>query len=219
MKRYVIVVLILALFVLTGCTNLKDLSYDQIVDKTLEEKKLKNNTYLEGYKLYLPQNMTMIGDLNGNDILFSKGDKYYLYVDLISYYNKKQNRYDVASGDYVYSRDIDYNNLTGYVLVSDSKGGYLVEVMYNYAKIEVITNDVKSAIADSLIILKSIDYNYKIIDSMIGSNALVYDSELFTLLGPEKNADNFLQYVEEYGVYDEEDSEKDEDVIEMESSD
>ena len=49
MKRYVIVVLILALFVLTGCTNLKDLSYDQIVDKTLEEKKLKNNTYLEGY--------------------------------------------------------------------------------------------------------------------------------------------------------------------------
>ena len=142
-----------------------------------------------------------------------------MYVDLISYYNKKQNRYDVASDNYVYSRDIDYNNLTGYVLVSDSKGGYLVEVMYNYAKIEVITNDVKSAIADSLIILKSIDYNYKIIDSMIGSNALVYDSELFTLLGPEKNADNFLQYVEEYGVYDEEDSEKDEDVIEMESSD
>ena len=123
--------------------------------------------------------------------------------------------------DYLYNnyRDIDYNNLTGYVLVSYSKGGYLVEVMYNYAKIEVITNDVKSAIADSLIILKSIDYNYKIIDSMIGSNALVYDSELFTLLGPEKSADNFLQYVEEYGVYDEEDSEKDEDVIEMESSD
>ena len=83
MKRYVIVVLILALFVLTGCTNLKDLSYDQIVDKTLEEKKLKNNTYLEGYKLYLPQNMTMIGDLNGNDILFSKGDQFYLYVDII----------------------------------------------------------------------------------------------------------------------------------------
>ena len=54
---------------------------------------------------------------------------------------------------------------------------------------------------------------------MIGSNALVYDSELFNLLGPEKSADNFLQYVEEYGVYDEEDSENDEDVIEMESSD
>lgn len=217
MKKYVII--ILALFVLTGCTNLNDLSYDQIIEKALEEKSLKNNTYLEGYKMYLPQNMTMIGDLEGNDILYSNGDKYYLYVDLISYYNKKENRYDISSENYEYSQDIDYNDLTGYVLVSESKGGYLVEVMYNYAKIEVITKDVKSAITDSLIILKSIDYNYKIIDSMIGSNALVYDSELFTLLGPEKSADNFLQYVEEYGVYDEEDSDNDEDVIEMESSD
>ena len=53
---------------------------------------------------------------------------------------------------------------------------------------------------------------------MIGSNALVYDSKLFTL-GPEKNTDSFLQYVEEYGVYDEKDSKTDEDVIDMESSD
>ena len=67
--------------------------------------------------------------------------------------------------------------------------------MYNYAKIEVITTDVKRAVADSLIVLKNIRYNYKIIDSMIGSNTLVYDSEQFTLLGPKKSTDNFLQYV------------------------
>ena len=218
MKKYVIII-ILALFVLTGCTNLNDLSYDQVIKEALNEKSLKNNTYLEGYKLYLPQSATMIGDLEGNNILYSNGDKYYLYVDLVSYYNKKQNKYNIESKNYEYSEEIDYNDLTGYVLVSESKGGYLVEVMYNYAKIEVVTNNVKRTIVDSLIILKSIDYNYKIIDSMIGSNALVYDSELFTLLGPEKSADKFLQYVEEYGVYDEEDSENDEDVIEMESSD
>ena len=102
--------------------------------------------------------------------------------------------------------------------MSKSKGGYLVEVMYNYAKIEVITNDIKRAISDSLIVLKNIEYNYKIIDSMIGSNTLVYDSKLFTL-GPEKNTDSFLQYVEEYGVYDEKNKENDEDVIDMNSSD
>ncbi len=216
MKKYIL--LIIALFCLTGCTNIDNLNYSGIIDKTLEEDSLKTNTYLEGYKLYLPLHMALIGDLDGNEILYSYGDKYYLYVDIISYYNKKQNNYEFDSEKYKFSKDILYNDLNGYVLVSKSKGGYLVQVMYNYAKIEVITNDVKRAIADSLIVLKNIDYNYKIIDSMIGSNALVYDSKLFTL-GPEKNTDSFLQYVEEYGVYDEKDSKTDEDVIDMESSD
>ena len=54
---------------------------------------------------------------------------------------------------------------------------------------------------------------------MIGSNALVYDSELFTLMGPKGNSDNFLTYTEEYGVYEEDEKPVDEDVIEMESED
>lgn len=217
MKKYLIV--LIALFILTGCTNLKDLSYDEVIDVALKEEKVKNNTYLEGYKLYLPEHMTLIGDLNGNEILYSYGDKYYLYVDLISYYNKKQNKYKLDNESYKYAKEISHNALTGYVVVSDSKGGDLVEVMCNYAKIEVVTNDVERAIADSIIVLKNISYNYKIIDSMIGSNTLVYDSELFTLLGPKKSSENFLQYVEEYGDYDEDEVTNDEDVIEMEQTD
>lgn len=211
--------IIAILFVLTGCTNISSMDYDGIVDKVLSEKAYKDNTYMEGYKLYLPNHMTMIGDLKGNDILYSYGDKYYLYVDLISYYNKKQNKYNIVTENYKYTKSINYNNLEGYVTVSNSKGGYLVETMYNYAKIEVITKDVKRAIANSLLVLKNITYNYKIIDSMIGSNALVYDSELFELLGPKNNDNNFLEYVKEYGDYKEEKSSNDEDVIEMESSD
>ena len=217
MKKYILV--IVALFLLTGCTNIDNLSYNKVINQSLQEQKVKTNTYLEGYKLYLPLHMTLIGDLNGNDILYSYGDKYYLYVDLISYYNKKENKYIIDKNNYKYSKEFTYKDLNGYVLVSKSKGGYLVQVMYNYAKIEVITTDVKRAVADSLIVLKNIRYNYKIIDSMIGSNTLVYDSEQFTLLGPKKNTDNFLQYVEEYGVYDEKDSNNDEDVIDIESSD
>ncbi len=216
MKKYLL--LFVSIFILTGCTNIDNLDYSQVITKTLEENSLKTNTYLEGYKLYLPQHMTLIGDLAGNDILYSYGDKYYLYVDLVSYYNKKPNYYNIDSSNYTYSHEITNNDKNGYVLVSKSKGGYLVEVMYNYAKIEVITNDIKRAISDSLIVLKNIEYNYKIIDSMIGSNTLVYDSKLFTL-GPEKNTDSFLQYVEEYGVYDEKNKENDEDVIDMNSSD
>ena len=216
MKKYLII--IIALFVLTGCTNINDLDYDGIVDKVLEEKSHKTNTFLEGYKLYLPEHMTMIGDLKGNDILYSYQDKYYLYVDLVSYYNKKQNKYNVEGLSYEYSKNIDNNGLAGYVTVSKSKGGYLVEVMYNYAKIEVITNNVKTAIANSLLVLKNIEFNYKIIDSMIGSNALVYDSELFELLGPDTKDSNFLDYIKEYGEYDENDAKLDEDVIEMETA-
>lgn len=220
LKKYLkYFLLITVLFIITGCTNIRDLTNDDLINASLNEKKLSSNTFLEGYKLYLPEDMTMIGDLNGNDILYSHNDKYYLYVDLISYYNKKENSYKINDNNYEYSNEFNFKNKNGYVLVSKSKGGYLVEVMYNYAKVEVVTNDVKRAIVNSIVILKSINYNYKIVDSMIGSNALVYDSEVFSLLGPAKNKDSFLQYVEEYGVYDEEDSEKDEDVIEMESSD
>lgn len=213
MKKYVLIIALLVC--LTGCSNIKSYSYDDIISKTLSEKKVKTNTYLEGYKLYLPEHMTLIGDLNNNDILYSYGDKYYLYVDLISYYNKTEASYDLVSNS-KYSNEFDHKGLKGYVLVRNSKGGYLVEVMYNYAKIEVITNDVKRAIADSLIVLKNIRYNYKIIDSMIGSNAIVYDSKSFKLLGPEKKTDNFLQYVEEYGNYDEKENKNDEDIIDME---
>ena len=219
MKKYIIGIFFMLL--LTGCSNIYDTDYDTLIDGTLQEANVKENTFLEGYKLYLPNHMTLIGDTDSNNILYSYGDKYYLYVDLISYYNKRQNEYKIKHEKYEYSKDIDFNDKKGYVVVSKTKGGNLVEIMYNYAKIEVVTNDVKRAISSSLVVLKNISYNYKIIDSMIGSNALVYDSELFTLMGPEDNdTDNFLTYEEEYGVY-EEDEEKtvDENVIEMESVD
>ena len=216
MKKYAI--LIIVIFLLTGCVNIYDSSYEDIVTNTLQTKKTKNNVYLKGYKFYLPEGMTLIGDYEHNNILYSNGDRYYMYVDLVSYYNKKQNKYDFDKKRYEYLKEFDNNKKQGYVIISKSKGGKLVEVMYNYAKIEVVTNDTKRAIANSLLVLKSINFNYKTIDSMIGSNALVYDSEQFTLLGPSKNTNNFLTYEEEYGVYDESKQSKDEDVIEMESA-
>lgn len=217
MKKYIIV--IISLLFLTGCSNIYDMEYDTLINETLKKEKTKENTYLEGYKLYLPQHMSLIGDINSNNILYSYTDKYYLYVDLISYYNKKQNKYKINHQSYEYSKEIDYDGKLGYVVVSKSNGGKLVEVMYNYAKMEVVTDDVPRAIANSLIVLKNISYNYKIIDSMIGSNALVYDSELFNLTGPSSNTENFLTYTEEYGVYEEDEKPVDEDVIEIESED
>ena len=217
MKKYFI--LIIGIFLLTGCTNIYDSSYNVIINDTLNESNVKNNIYLKGYKFYLPEGMNLIGDYHHNNILYSNGEKYYMYVDLVSFYNKKQSKYEFDTDKYEYLKEFQNDKKQGYVVISKSKGGKLVEVMYNYAKIEVVTNDPKKAIAKSLLVLKNIKYNYKTIDSMIGSNALVYDSEQFTLLGPKKNTDNFLTYEEEYGVYDESKQNKDEDVIDMESAD
>lgn len=212
MKKYIL--LIIALFCLTGCTNIDNLNYSGIVDKTLKEDSLKTNTYLEGYKLYLPLHMTLIGDLDGNEILYSYGDKYYLYVDIISYYNKKQNNYEFDSDGYEFSKDISYNDLNGYVLVSKSKGGYLVQVMYNYAKIEVISSDIKNAISRSLVVLNSISYNDSVIETLLG-NSIDYNEEKFELLGPSVNTENFLEYEEEYGTYEDDGKAPDEDKIEI----
>lgn len=217
MKKYV--VLIVLLLLLTGCTNIYDQDYDSIINDALSSSKVKKNINLKGYKFYLPEGMNLIGDYEHNNILYSGGDKYYMYADLVSYYNKKQNKYEFDETKYEYLKEFNNTKGDGYVIISKSKGGKLVEVMYNYAKIEVVTNDTKKAIANSLLVLKSIKYNYKTIDSMIGSNALVYDSEQFTLLGPSKNTENFLTYEEEYGVYDESKQTQDEDVIDMESAD
>ena len=217
MKKYVILIILLLL--LTGCANIYNQDYDSIINDTLSSSKVKKNINLKGYKFYLPEGMNLIGDYEHNNILYSYGDKYYMYADLVSYYNKKQNKYEFDESKYEYLKEFNNAKGNGYVIISKSKGGKLVEVMYNYAKIEVVTNDTKKAIANSLLVLKSIEYNYKTIDSMIGSNALVYDSEQFTLLGPSKNTENFLTYEEEYGVYDESKQNQDEDVIDMESAD
>ena len=49
MKKYILV--IVALFLLTGCTNIDNLSYNKVINQSLQEQKVKTNTYLEGYKL------------------------------------------------------------------------------------------------------------------------------------------------------------------------
>ncbi len=217
MKKYLLLVSLL--FILTGCANIYEQSYDYIISNNLKVKQEQKNTYLKGYKFYIPMGMNLIGDFNHNNVLYSDGTKYYMYVDLVSFYNKKDNKFDFNKNSYEYFKQFKGLLGDGYVIIRERNDGKLVEVMYNYAKIEVVTDNPKLAINNSLTVLKSIKYNYKTIDSMIGSNTLVYDSEQFTLLGPSKNTENFLTYEEEYGVYDESKQKKDEDVIDMESAD
>jgi len=207
--------LLILLLMLTGCTNINNLSYDEIINISLSEE-VKPNTYVLGYKFYLPRSMSMSNDLNGNNILYGDGSNYYLYVDMVSYINKINNKYHVTENTTQYFKSINYNGKEGYILIRETLGGYLLEIMYNYAKIEVVTNDIKPALTNSLIILKSINYNEQVIKNLISDNGLNYDEETFNLLGPNNQKDSFLQYIEDYGTYEEE--VQDEDILDIETT-
>ena len=217
MKKYVIVSIMLVLFV-CGCTNINNLSYDEVVDKVLANDVSKPNTAFKGYKLYLPKDMTLLNDNSSNNVLYSNNDKYYLYVDLVSYYNKVNNEYKINDNkEIVYSKVLNDDGKNGYILVTKHKNEYFIEVMYNYAKIEVISSSVNSTISKSLIVLKSIVYNDSVVSVMIG-DSIDYNEEKFELLGPSVNTDQFLEYVSEFGTYDGDDETVDEDVIEIKPS-
>lgn len=192
--------LVLVILCTTGCSfkNINKMDINTLIDTILTKKSSKTNTALEGYKIYLPNGIQMINANSNNNVLYSNGEKYYLYVDLVSYYNKKDNEYKInTEKEAFFSKLLDYNEKQGYILVTKYKDKYFVEVMYNHGKIEVITKDYKNAIAKSLIVLKSVKYNDKIIETLIGTNVLKYDEEEFNLLGPSTETIDFLQEYED----------------------
>lgn len=210
MRKYLIGVIMLLLLV-CGCSNINNLSYNEIVSNSLNNK-AKANTALKGYKIYLPLDMSLLNDENGNNVLYSFGDKYYLYVDLVSYYNKVSNNYKVNDDSNAIYSEILGND--GYVLVTQYNNEYFIEVMYNYAKIEVISSNIKNAISRSLVVLNSISYNDNVIETLLG-NSIDYNEEKFELLGPSVNTENFLKYEEDYGTYEDDGKAPDEDKIEI----
>ena len=199
-----IIILILSITLLCGCTKIDNNNIEQIINKIISSKSNNANEYKNGYKFYLPSNL-MIDKINERNIVFREnGLKYYMFVDIVSYYHKVENKYQVNEKAY-YSSLINYNNKSGYVEVNVKNDKYLIEIMYNYAKIEVIvnSNDIASAITNSLIILTSVNYNDDIIDNLLEEDVLNYSEETFNIFETNSNDSNFLKVVEEYDNYNE----------------
>lgn len=198
MKKLVFLLILLVVF-LTGCStkNINEISEEEVIKSVMSEANAKTNVAFKGYKIYLPKGMQVLDDVNNNNVLYSSFEKYYLYVDVVSYYNNTSNEYKInTEKEPFFSTVLNYDNKNGYILITKYNDKYFVEVMYNYGKIEVITRDYKEAIAKSLVVLKSIEYNDKIIETLIGTNVLKYDEEEFNLLGPSKETIDFLQEYE-----------------------
>ena len=199
-----IVIIISMLFLITGCTNINKLKYSDIVNN-ISTSSPKNNIYRTGYSYYLPRGMQVSDSTMYNEVIEDANSKYYLYVDVVSYEKKIEKDYHI-NDKAVYSSKISFEDKFGYVEINLLKNNkYLVEIMYNYAKIEVIvnSNDIASAITNSLIILTSVNYNDDIIDNLLEEDVLNYSEETFNIFETNSNDSNFLKVVEEYDNYNE----------------
>src|SRR5574344_3814 len=201
-----IAVLGISLLLLTGCTAVNKTSYNDIITGSVTSKFNLDNQYRTGYGYYLPKGISSVDAKDYNETLSDSNYTYYLYVDVVSYYNRVVETYHENSNAY-YSQKINYEDKYGYLEINKQKNNkYLIEIMYNYAKIEVMVDEsnIKECISKSIIILSSVNYNNEILTNIVGDNALQFNEEEFNIFDTKKNSSNFLD-VESNNVYDDTD--------------
>ncbi|MDD6224256.1 MAG: hypothetical protein PUB18_04565 [bacterium] len=215
MKRLICLLSLLAL--ITGCSLVKidEQSYEEIIDSILVDGSNLKNVSLEGYSYYLPKGVLLKSSSLYNSTLYYNHRKMYLYVDTVSYYHKIDSHYEVANDRYV-SLAIDRNSKKGYLEITQVGSEYFVEFMYHYAKIEayVLEQDLKETVTTMAYILNHVRYHDAVLNTLIGDNVLDYNEEVFNIFKPKREDGTFLQYEE---LYQFEENEVDEDVIDLET--
>ena len=215
MKKLLVLLSILTL--LTGCTvtKINKDSIDKVIDSVMKKDSKLKNVHFEGYSYYVPRGIRFVDKKEYNAILKDEyNNNYYLYVDVISYYHKVKEKYKVNKKAY-YSKEVKTKNKFGYVEIKEDKTGYLIEAMYNYAKIEayVEKDSLNDAMTNISMILSSMKYNDKVLSSTVGENILSYKEESYNIFKTKEKTSDFLDYVKEYDNYDQE--KKDEDNLKI----
>jgi len=192
-------IFIIGLFVLlvAGCTNIQDLSYDNIINHFAEKEK-SPNTFKKGYQYYVPTGLFLEDSGLNYSVFSSDGVNYYLYVDIISYINKNDLSREKDDNS-IYSKSIKNGKKKGYVQIKLYKNNqYLIEIMYNYAKIEVMVEEnlINKVLINSVSILNSIKYNDVIIERVLNDDELSYTEEKFELFKDKVNNNDILEYEE-----------------------
>ena len=200
-----VVILIGILFLLTGCVSVDDTSVEAIISHALSTKVDGRNVNRKGYSYYLPRGLKAIRSTDYNEIFKDSKYKYYLYVDVVSYFNKIDEEYKVASKSLM-SRRIKNGEYVGYLEVNEQENEkYLIEIMYNYAKIEVMVDesDINKVIAYAISILSSVTYNDSVISNLMGEDVLNFMEEEFNIFETVSSDSNYLKYEEEYQYVEE----------------
>ena len=96
MKKVILSLLIVVF--LTGCVSIQNASIDELVDTTINSKYALYNHVNRGFKYYLPRELEVSKSDKYNEIIKSKYYDYYLYVDLVRYFNKDSEDYQEKEG-------------------------------------------------------------------------------------------------------------------------
>lgn len=196
-----IILILLSVFLLSGCTVVRIATdnIDTIVDVVLSKDNILYNTIGKGYKYYKPRGVTYIDTSEYNEKLYSNGNYYYLYVDINSYFYKKEFTYEENSDSY-YSRYIDVDDKTGYLEINKQENGYyLIEFLYNYAKIEALVReeDINDIVLNATYILSTIKYNSNVIKLMLNDDYFTNQEEKYDIFTPKEENSNFIEVIED----------------------
>ena len=209
MKK-IIVLLSITVLLLTGCSvySFDNTDFEKNMDYLLSNKSNLYNVYYDGYKYYLPKGISFISKDEYNALLVDQNNnKYYLYVDAISYYHNIENTYEENKDSY-YSKLVNYNKKTGFLQIDKVDDLYFIQFVYNYVKIEayVPERDLVDSINNMCYILRSVKFNNSVLGSLIGENVLDYQEEDYSLFKADSSKESYMDVAkrnenEEYSKY------------------
>ncbi|CDA60448.1 unknown [Clostridium sp. CAG:524] len=199
------ITIIICLLFLTACTKqtyyINNLSYEDIINVSINDNGKTTNTNNKGYKYYLPTGFIVSKDNGYNQELLSDDNtRYYLNIDIVSYYYKNKMKTSHDLNDYKYY-EFENNNKSGYLKITQNNDTFFVELCYNYAiiEVEVKESNIRYAISRGIIILNSIEYNDLIIQKYIGNNDIDNAETVYKIPEPKDkdSSKNILEYMGE----------------------
>ena len=90
-----LIILIVCFTLLCGCTKINNDNINNIINSVVSSDNDRANQYRNGYKFYLPNNLSTIKIDDKNNVFKENDIKYYMFVDIVSYYHKVENKYQV----------------------------------------------------------------------------------------------------------------------------
>lgn len=208
MKKKILLVLFLML--LTGCvrTDINNGDYKELVSQVINNKTNGTNEVANGYRFYVPKGVRFIENDSNNQIFMGMGTKIYMYVDITSYYYKNSLNYKEIEDSY-YSSKVSSGDKTGFIKITKTDDDkFYVEIVYNYAKVEVYTDqyNLNDIITLSSILLNNISYNDNIIENLLDDNHNSGSDITYNIDKPEDASSDFTQYLNEYITEEEADT-------------
>lgn len=198
--RKKIILLCLIILLLAGCKKVENNgNYVELILNCLNDLDRSNDVAL-GYQYYVPKGVRLVHNYDYNQVFLIEDNYVYLYVDIISYFHKKELLHEKRDNIF-YDESFNFENKLGYITIENvNTDEYFVTIVYNYSKIEVYTTKDKLSkiITLSSIILNSIDYKDVVIEKILEGDFGQFSEFTYEVDKPEGASSDFSQILEEY---------------------